>query len=206
MAPPFPLFLVPIGLVAGCFAPAESRRPPASLSGGGTDESSDISGDSATAAPGASTDCQAALRGDASPGPVPSPGGVAPAPGDEARRAMTRFYRQQRIDARSLTASENLTAIAEAEARYRERHGQYLLFEEGTDAHWEALELELPAPVYHRYAARMEQGELLLVARGNLDTDPFEDRWWGGPANGGPAQLDSDALDAAMYPEALKAP
>ncbi len=146
-------------------------------------------------------DCLAKARGDAFAEPVPAPGGVTPAAGEPAREAMTRFFRQQRIDARSMTASANIAAILAAEERYRAQHGSYVLFEQGGSAHWGELDIALPLPAYHDYGARLDDGALLVTAEGNLDTDPFLDRWWGGPANdSGPVQLTADALDADMYP------
>jgi hypothetical protein len=108
---------------------------------------------------------------------------------------------QTRVDAWSLTAADNLRALAEAEEAYRAATGDYLLFEEGDEATWAALELRFPEAVHHRFSASLKGGELLLVAEGNLDEDPFTDLWWGGPANGFEAQLTSDALNLDMYPD-----
>jgi hypothetical protein len=134
--------------------------------------------------------------------PLASPGGEPPLPGVESLQAMGRFALMKAIDDRSLTASTNLFAIEIAQHRYHEQHGVYLLFEEGGDAQWEALGISLPAQRFHTYSARLDQNDLLLEARGNLDQDPFIDVWRGGPANGGgAAQLTSDVYDAVMYPE-----
>ncbi len=146
-------------------------------------------------------DCLAEQRGDQYEGPVEAPGGVAPQSEAEAREAVTRFFRQKRIDARSMTASSTILALEEAQERYRDEHDMYRLFDEDTPADWAALGLEQPAPRYHSYRAAVEDRRLLIEAVGNLDTDPFLDRWRGGPANGGgAAQLTNDALDADLYP------
>lgn len=121
--------------------------------------------------------------------------------GDEDRWLDDAEFQQQiATDARSMTASKNLDALAAAEARYRAERGSYLMFNDATEAILDVLDVALPQPVHHRYSARMVGGSLLIEARGDLDGDPFEDLWWGGPANGFSAQLASDALDVDMYP------
>lgn len=109
-----------------------------------------------------------------------------------------------RVDLKSLSASDNLRAIMEAQDRYREAHGEYLAFERGDEQTWAALGVTLPGPVLHEFRTTIYDGMFTVVAEGNLDDDPFTDLWYGHMRDGEymPGQLTSDALDVDMYPDA----
>jgi len=121
--------------------------------------------------------------------------------GEEARDEMSLFMWQSKVDAKSATADENLDALTEAQERYKDANGEYLLFEAAGPQTWEALGVTFPGEVHHEFSASMKDGQLFLVAKGNLDDDAFLDVWWGGPANGTSAQLTSDVLNVDMYPD-----
>lgn len=85
--------------------------------------------------------------------------------------------RAAKIDEVSQSAAANLVALAQAEVVHHAKHGTYLPFVKGDDATWKALGVTLPRPVKHSLSAGITREGFRILAEGNLDDDPFLDRW-----------------------------
>lgn len=91
--------------------------------------------------------------------------------------SATDISRAELIDEVSQTASANLVALAQAEVAYRAKTKKFLPFMNGTEATWKTLGVKFPRDVKHSFSAAVTKDGFRLLAEGNLDGDPFKDRW-----------------------------
>ena len=131
-----------------------------------------------------------------------SPQGIENLAGYDAVKAAAApdvLRKLEAIDLKSVTACQNLDAIWAAEQAYHTKHGKWLTFEKGDEATWKELGVVLPREQYHVFSGVLDRfdGHLILMAQGNLDGDPFLDRWHLDLQRDGmgPNQDDNDALN-----------
>lgn len=81
------------------------------------------------------------------------------------------------VEEASGTADANLQLLAQAQIAYHQKHGKYLAFAKADAKTLSTLGVTLPGRVHHTFTSYVSADGFRILAEGNLDKDPFLDRW-----------------------------